>query len=311
MIPQPGNVIEFKLPKKPRVKEKDPTPDQRKVAVMPIRALQDKQLTDGMFRILALVCSYCNRAGVTWVSQLRLSQDAGVSRQAISKQLKKLKESGYVEVVSRHYRGIRPDTMRVVFDPTIDTETAIAVTSRNEDTRPPYMKEEQMNDMTPDPEGLRRIQEMIKGVVKPITQPPKEYTMPKSGDTVTVAKMKAEIAAKKARHKQPNKVAPSDEKVGNTYATYAQPNEVEQNTERTTKEEYIKVFIKHKIKGLTKEEVLRLSSVQPLTIEQLDADIAMLLNLYQGEGLPIPQPGVLIDSIMQLHRDAGRTGDAV
>jgi hypothetical protein len=36
-----------------------------------------------------------------------------------------------------------------------------------------------------------------------------------------------------------------------------------------------------------------------------------LLNLYQGEGLPIPQPGVLIDSIMQLHRDAGRTSDAV
>jgi hypothetical protein len=51
--------------------------------------------------------------------------------------------------------------------------------------------------------------------------------------------------------------------------------------------------------------------VQHLTHEQLDADIAMLLNLYHAEGLPIPQPGMLIDSIMQLHKDAGATGDAI
>ena len=68
------NIVPFTLPKKPRIKEKDAPPDQRKVCIMPIRALTDERLTDGSVRILALVCSYCNRAGITWVSQKRLAE---------------------------------------------------------------------------------------------------------------------------------------------------------------------------------------------------------------------------------------------
>ena len=298
----PSNVVDFKLPKKPRVKEKEASPDQRKVAVMPIRALRDKQLTDGMFRTLALVCSYCNRAGVTWVSQLRLSKDAGVSRQAITKQIKKLKEAGYIEVVSKHYRGIRPDTVRVIFDPTVDVDTAIAVTSSIEDTRPPHMKEEQMQDMTPDPEGLRRIQEMIKGVVKPMNQPPKEYTMPKSGDTVTVAKMKAEIAAKKkakASHVQPNTVAISDEELSTPLATYVQPNEVAQNTGRTHKEKSLRdIFLKDIDLGLLKVLSNQLSN------EEVEQTLQNLQARCQAEGVSMPTGVNLIEALLVLHADS-------
>ncbi len=61
----PSNVVDFKLPKKPKVKEKEALPDQRRMTIMPIRAITDKRITDGMFRTLALVCSYVNRAGIT------------------------------------------------------------------------------------------------------------------------------------------------------------------------------------------------------------------------------------------------------
>ena len=49
------NIVPFALPKKPRIKEKDAPPDQRKVCIMPIRALTDPKLTDGAVRILALL----------------------------------------------------------------------------------------------------------------------------------------------------------------------------------------------------------------------------------------------------------------
>jgi len=297
----PDNIVPFTLPKKPRIKEKEPAPDQRKVAVMPIRAVHDKALTDGMFRTLALVCSFCNRAGVTWVSQARLAKDSGVSRQAITKQIKKLKEAGYIEVVSRHYRGIRPDTVRVIFDPTVDVETAIAVTSSIEDTRPPYMKEEQMQDMTPDPEGLKRIQEMIRGVVKPINQPAKEYQMPK-GDTVTVAKMKAEIAAKKKAkpsHKQPNTVATTAQELSSPLATYEQPPEVAKNTERTPISKSLKdMYLKDIDLGLIQVLSNQLSN------EEVEQTLLQLQARCKAEGVAMPTGANLIEALLVLHADS-------
>ncbi len=296
----PSNVVDFKLPKKPKVKEKEAPPDQRKVVVMPIRAMHDKALTDGMFRTLALVCSFCNRAGVTWVSQARLAKDSGVSRQAITKQIKKLKDAGYIEVVSKHYRGIRPDTVRVIFDPTVDVETAIAVTSSIEDTRPPYMKEKQMQDMQPDPEGLRRIQDMIKGVVKPMNQPPKEYQMPK-GDTATVAKMKAEIAEhkkRKASHKQPNTVAATDEKLSDSLATYVQPNEVAQNTEGTHKVSLIDIYLKDIELGLIKVIGNHLSK------DEQEATLKQLQERCKAEGVAMPTGVNLVEALLVLHADS-------
>jgi hypothetical protein len=136
----PVNVVEFQLPKrKPKIVEKAAPPDQRSVAVLPIRALVDKQLTDGTFRVLALLCSYCNRAGLTWVSQARLGEDMKVSRQAITKHIGKLVTAGYVEVSKKAWRGEKPNTLRVIFDPSIKTEDAVAITSSIEDTRSPEM----------------------------------------------------------------------------------------------------------------------------------------------------------------------------
>jgi len=134
----PENIIPFELPKrKPRVVQQDAPPDQRKVAVIPIRACTDRRLTEGMIRALILMCSYCNRAGITWVSQKLLAERLGVSQQAVSKHLVKLQAAGYLEIHKRAVPGERHTTWRVIFDPSIKVEDAVAITSAIEDTRPP------------------------------------------------------------------------------------------------------------------------------------------------------------------------------
>jgi predicted transcriptional regulator len=299
----PDNVVQFSLPKKPKIREKEPMPDQRKLAVIPIRALTDRAVTDGMVKTLALICSYCNRAGVTWVSQARLAKDAGVSRQAVSKHITKLKAQGYLEVVSKHWRGVRPDTVRVIYDASIDLETAIAVTSRHEDTRPPHIKEKEMKEMTPDPEGLKRIHDMINGVIKPVQQPPREYQMPK-GDTVTVAKMKEQIAKKKqsqASNAQPE-VAYGDEKVGTNVQPMCKP-EVALNTENISIDKVLRLFLNKGFNVLSNQESIQ-HIADSTTVAELETLMDKLSERYAAEGLPLPTDGAMLaNDLIMLQSD--------
>lgn len=286
----PSNVVDFKLPKKPKVREKEAPPDQRRASIIPIRAVTDRRLHEAGLRLLLAICSYTNRAGITWVGQAQLAKQLNVSKQAVSKQFKSLVEFGYIEVMRKGFKGYANQTMRVIFDPTIDAETAIAVTSSIEDTRPPSMKREQQmqQDNTINPEGLKRIQDMIKSVVKPVVPPPKEYQMPK-GDTVTVAKMKAEIAAKKAKkqaHSQPSEV-------DNRQTSHSQPDsqlsEVDQNVEeRITVNEY-KVIVERELKiNFKNKKLLDVLVNLSLTDEELTTACQTLSGRYQSEGLAIP-----------------------
>lgn len=307
--------IAFHIPKKPRVKEKDPPPDQRKVCVLPIRVITDKQVTDGMLRVLALLCSYCNRAGVTWVSQKRLSEDMQVSRQAITKQLHKLTEAGYVEVIRKGFRGERTNTLRVIFDPSVTAEDAIAMTSNKEDTRPPAIKQEQDKQMDEqiDREGLQRIAKLVGSALK---QPlkPKEYTMPKTGETMAVKRIKEDIAKAKGTrsHRQPNTVA--NEPVDNSLKTqshrqpHRQPNEVAPNTGEHSNKDSIKVINKEEVnKYLESYAQLEVVDVERLlacmTGAQVREGLDTLLPLFAAEGLN-PVSHVLADAILQMHRDA-------
>jgi DNA-binding transcriptional regulator GbsR (MarR family) len=300
MSAMPDNIVPFTLPKKPRIKEKEPAPDQRKICVMPIRALTDRSLSDAAVRVLGILCSYCNRAGLTWVSQTRLAKDMNVSKQAISKQVVKLKAAGYVEVVKKGFRGERTDTIRVVFDESIDVETALAVTSRHEDNRPPALKEEQMKeqqDMTVDREGLKRIQDMIKGTLKPINPPAKEYQMPK-GDTQTVAKMKADIATKKASRSRPI----DNSKVVNTEPSIDNHNdnlEVVPNTEN--------IDISKSLRSICFKD-LDLSLIKvidnQLSSDEQEATLQKLQDRCQAEGVAMPTGADLIESLLVLHADS-------
>lgn len=140
--------------------------------MIPFRAVFDKKLSHGALQALAALCAYCNRAGVTWVSQGRIAQDLGITQQAVAKQYKQLKDNGYLEIVRRGFRGQRSDTLRVVFDPDITAEDAITMTSNKEDTRPPAIIEEQRRQAQEiDKEGQARIARLIsKALKKPLNQ---------------------------------------------------------------------------------------------------------------------------------------------
>jgi DNA-binding transcriptional ArsR family regulator len=306
--------IAFQLPKKPRVKPKDPPPDQRTVCIMPLRSCTDNKLTDGAFRALALLCSYCNKAGITWVSQTKLAKDMGVTQQAISKHFKQLRELGYLETVRKGFKGERTDTLRVIFDPSITAEDAIAMTSSKEDTRSPAIKEEQERQMNQevDREGLQRIAKLIGSALKQPSKP-KEFTMPKSGETATVKKMKEDIQKAQSKRSKPvDKSATNhNSKVVNEEAVHSQPNHnsrVVQNSENIVSKDSIKDISKDSLnKYLDSYEQLEVVDVQRLltcmTHEQVREGLDTLLPLFTAEGLN-PSSRVLADSIMQMHRDA-------
>jgi DNA-binding MarR family transcriptional regulator len=188
MSAMPDNVLPFELPAKPRLKLQEPLPDQRKIVVLPFKAVFDKDLGAAGVAVLAGLCAFCNRAGITWVSQRRLAGDLGISQPAISRQISKLKKLGYIEVLRKGYANARNETVRVIFDPTITAEEAIAMVSNKEDARPPGLiaAEEERLQKEVDKEGLRRIAEMLKeSITNRNKVTPKEYDMKRKNKAIT------------------------------------------------------------------------------------------------------------------------------
>lgn len=297
MSAMPENIVPFQLPKKPKVRQKIAPPDQRTLAVVPIRAIADKELGDATFRALALLCSYCNRAGITWVSQKKMAEVSSMSQQAISKHIAKLTKLGYVEVVRKGFRGERANTWRVIFDQSVDADTAIAVTNPIEDTRPPTMQDDK-----PDPEGQRKIASLIAKALKP-TVTKKEYTMPKGKPTRTVQEMQNSIA--KAKQKKASKADSfTTSEVVHEEASHTQPkeppyttsyttSEVVQNTENTVLD---KVIYRDNVLHNQKRIELREAG---LSDDEIDGNLEILLAAYQAEGLT-PNPDRLATEIADL-----------
>jgi biotin operon repressor len=321
----PDNIVPFTLPKKPRIKEKDAPPDQRKVAVLPIRAVFDKELTHGALTALAALCAYCNRAGITWVSQTRLASELGITQQAVAKQFRQLKDRGYLQIVKQGFKGQRTATLRVIYDPSITAEDAITMVSNKEDARPPYMKEEQAKQMQEqsDPEGQRRIAQLIAKALKN-PNPKPERTMPKSGETRAVREVKEAMAKAKAKRStsvektvdntsihNPQVVQLKDQSEPSIHNLEVVPNHnlgVVLNTDIEHRERDIKSRVKDKV--INKPNVLHNLEVSDFDFlidnkmkpEQIEEALATLLPLFAAEGLN-PTSKVLADSILQLHRD--------
>lgn len=137
----------FSIPKQPKIKLKAKPPDQRKIAVIPLRALRDKTLYNQSIRVLGLLCSYANRAGITWVAGTTLAKELGVSKSAISQQMRQLKEKGYVEVIKRGYMGQRTDTVRIIYDPSISATDALAMLGNQDELKSPTMLKEELDRM--------------------------------------------------------------------------------------------------------------------------------------------------------------------
>lgn len=308
--------IGFELPKKPRIKEQEPLPDQRKVVVLPFKAVFDERLTPGALQVLAAVCAYCNRAGITWVSQNRIAAELKTTRQSVTNQLMKLRAAGYVEIIKKGYTAQRCNTLRVIFDESITAQDAITMTSNKEDTRPPWLiEQEAMQAQEIDRAGQARIAKLISQALKQPTK--KEYQMPKTGDTRTVRQVKEAVA--KAQAKRTKSIGQAVENMENTgHSTVSSETSnghsaVSNNTENTYRDKPKIDKPKKELNiDLNKRDNLRLVlghsgltqlTDAGLTDQEVEDGLATLLPIYKAEGIT-PKPQHLVDGLMQMHRDA-------
>ena len=203
----PDNIIEFKLPKrKPKVVEKEFVPHQKQYCVLPFRAMMDDRLHHQTLRVLMAICSFTNRAGITWVGQKTIAEHLKIHQQSVSRQFKLLEKHGYLETIHKGFKGERADTRRVIFDPSLKTEDVIAVAgSAEEDVRPPYMvkEEERQMDEQMRKQMVAQAMEMSKGFGKPNVF--KVNTEVKPTDSITVREMKMKIAEHKEKVKRVSK----------------------------------------------------------------------------------------------------------
>ena len=168
---EPAKVIEFKLPKRrPKVVEKVAPPDQRKFAVVPMRAATDVELHGFSVKVLVLLCSYANRAGLTWVGQQRIADHLQAPKQQVARAMKQLRERGHVEIVSKGFRGEKANTVRIIYDPEVKTEDAISLASSKEDSRPPEQIKREVKAMAEEfteeqmAANRARLKEMLGGL---------------------------------------------------------------------------------------------------------------------------------------------------
>jgi len=99
----------------PRIVKKEELPDQRVLTIIPLRAAKDRRLSAMDLRVLAVLASYSNKAGLTWVGMARVGADLGVTRQRINQVVKRLEAHGYVKTVFQGWRGERADTRQIIF----------------------------------------------------------------------------------------------------------------------------------------------------------------------------------------------------
>jgi len=318
-------VIEFKLPKRPKIVEKDAPPDQRSLAVVPLRAIRDRALTDGQLRALAILCSYCNRAGITWVSQGRLAKDMQVSQQSISKHLKALSAAGYIEVTAKGFRGERANTTRVIYDPTVTQVDAIAITSGQEDTRPPETRRRETKEMAqqgkdvtrsgnnqpsqankapnlPDQEhefteeqmaaNRKRLREMLGGLA---TRDGFHYNRPEKLGDMMARKPKT----KQSSHTQPNEVV-NDK--GSHTQPHTQPNTVVE-TQKNIGIDRLFMSI-----GLEINKELKKTLEDCLDSKMIFTTFEELKNRYAAESLPMPKsPETIVEMMILIGADASLT----
>ena len=100
------------------VKKKTPT-DYRLYIHLPIRAYKDPNLQkhrQAMF-VLAALCSYTDFRGICWPNQLTLAKDLNVSRQAVSRYIRKLIEWKYIKYARKEFKGQKGNCYFVIYDP--------------------------------------------------------------------------------------------------------------------------------------------------------------------------------------------------
>lgn len=90
--------------------------DLRRFCVVPLKAFLNRKVTGENLRVLAILASYCNKGGYSFVSLKTIAKDLKCSPQNILKHLKKLEAQGIIETKSNYFPMLKGNTRRIIYD---------------------------------------------------------------------------------------------------------------------------------------------------------------------------------------------------
>jgi len=96
-----------------------------KISIVPVSAFLDPRMNGTALRVLGVLCTYTDRNGVCFPSQMTLAKRLGLSRQTVNYQVKFLRKAGYLLVERRtNEHGGETSCAYRVLDPTNPATTA-------------------------------------------------------------------------------------------------------------------------------------------------------------------------------------------
>jgi predicted transcriptional regulator len=96
--------------------------DMRKFCVVPLRAFLNRKVSGENLRVLAILASYANKGGYSFVSLKTIAKDLGCTAANIHKHLKKLEAQGIIKSYSNYFPGLKGNTRRIIYDETIKND---------------------------------------------------------------------------------------------------------------------------------------------------------------------------------------------
>lgn len=93
--------------------------DLRKFCVVPLKAFTNRKVSGENLRVLAILASYCNKGGYSFVSLKTMAKDLGCTPANILKHLNKLEKQGIIETTKNYFPHLKGNTRRIIYDETI------------------------------------------------------------------------------------------------------------------------------------------------------------------------------------------------
>ncbi len=96
--------------------------DMRKFCVVPLRAFLNRKVSGENLRVLAILASYCNKGGYSFVSLKTIAKDLGCTAANIHKHLKKLEAQGIIKSYKNYFPSLKGNTRRIIYDDSIKND---------------------------------------------------------------------------------------------------------------------------------------------------------------------------------------------
>ena len=100
-------------------------------SVLPSRVFADARLQNASIRVLGTICCHANQhSGIVFTNQITIANRLGISKQAVSRQMRLLEKCGYIKKIYKENplrkKGRKGATWRILYDPATTDEDIIA-----------------------------------------------------------------------------------------------------------------------------------------------------------------------------------------